>query len=334
MAPPSTAYTQATAVIVAAFNAEATIERALISALDQPETTEICVVEDVSHDCTAAIVEKVAAQDSRVRLLRQSVNAGPAAARNRAIAATAAPWLAVLDADDYFAPGRLGRLHDLASDADFVADRLIRCKAGETPAWSPKKLTPQPLTLVDFVLGNTGRAGGQLHLGFLKPLMRRAFLDEHGLRYQPMRLGEDYELYARALLSGARFLVCGEAGYISIERPGSLSRAHTEEDLKLLRDCDDDLQRVRPLSAPERRALRRHRSSVDCRYQWRRLISAVKAKNLPAALSTVTSPAVAGYLLGKLTQEAWRRSTGRSPQISRRGASRLIENGLNRRRGW
>lgn len=335
--PPPRETSQSTAVVIAAYQAELTLERALASALAQPETAEVCVVDDASEDKTAMIAEKVAQSDPRVRVLRQAVNEGPAAARNRAIAATSSPWLAILDADDFMVEGRLERLHGIAGDADFVADALTRMKPERALSWSPGPLEPRSLSFVDFVAGNTGRAGGELHLGFLKPLMRRDFLDAWQLRYQRMRLGEDYEFYARALLHGARFLVCEEAGYISLERPGSLSRKHSEHDLRLLRDCDDDLQRLRRLSAAERDALRRHRTSVDCRYQWRRMISAVKAGDVTAALSTFTSPVVASYLLGALLAEAWRRSTGRGPHDlhaeTRSGASRPTDIGLKERRG-
>ncbi|NIR58966.1 MAG: hypothetical protein GWO02_05315, partial [Gammaproteobacteria bacterium] len=59
-----------------------------------------------------------------------------------------------------------------------------------------------------------------------------------------------------------------------------MSRKHSEDDLRRLRDCDDALARIRPLSPSERRALARHASSVDCRLQWRLLINAVKARDL------------------------------------------------------
>ncbi|MBY0564329.1 MAG: glycosyltransferase [Hyphomonadaceae bacterium] len=311
-AEPSTA----TAVIIAAYQAEATIEQAIRSALDQPETAEVYVIDDASQDRTFALAQAIAATDSRVTVARHDANQGPAIARNAAINATTSPWITVLDADDYMLPGRLARLHAFGADADLVADMLTRRTIEERscPTWSPAPLTARQLTFTEFVIGDSVEITGVLHTGFLKPLMRRSFLNAHGIRYKPLRLGEDYDLYARALLHGARFLTCGEAGYVSIERPGSLSKAHSEEDLRLHRDCDDELAHIRPLSREESRALRSHRLSVDCRYQWRRLITAVKTRDLAAALATFHSPGVAGHLLGKLAEQAWLRSTGRGPQ--------------------
>lgn len=303
-----------TAILIAAYNAEKTLERAVASALAQPEAAEICIIDDASTDGTFALANALAARSPRVLALRQPANAGPSAARNAGIAATTSPWLAVLDADDYLLEGRLQRLHALAVDADFVADTLIRT-TGPEPAFAPQKLTPTPLSFERFVLGNLGRSTGPLDLGFMKPLMRRGFLQSNRLSYRTdMRLGEDYELYARALALGCRFHTCGPAGYVSVERPGSLSKEHGIADLQLLRDCDDSLAAIPGLTAPQQSALRQHWASVDRRLQWRRLIEAVKQRDAGAALSTFHSLDAALFLAGKLVEQAWLRGTGRGPR--------------------
>lgn len=301
------------AVVIAAYNASASIERAVRSALAQPETAEVCVVDDASTDSTFAVAERLSQQDGRVAVLRQARNSGPAAARNSAIAATHAPWIAILDADDYLAPGRFAALLAHGDDADFIADAVIRAPQGApAPAFTPRPQERQTIRFEDFVLGNLGALKGPLDLGFVKPVFRRSFLEQHALRYRSeMRLGEDYQFYAHALALGARFVMTDPAGYISVDREGSLSRQHGERDLELLRDCDAGLATIRQLSANERRAIDRHFASVDCRLQWRRLISAVKARNASAALSTFTSPHSALYLAARLTEQAWARSLGR-----------------------
>jgi len=301
---------RATAVIVAAYNAEATLGRAVKSALAQPDVREVCIVDDCSTDDTRACAEKLARAHEKIRTLSTERNAGPAAARNLAIAATVAPWIAVLDADDYLLEGRIATLHALAGDADFIADSLLRVAVGEDPPPIAGALETHSLDFTSFVRGNLGAETGPLDLGYLKPMFRRAFLNQHRLRYRDdMRLGEDYEFYARALALGARFLTCGPAGYVSVERSGSLSKAHSEADLQRLRDCDDALATLRPLSPEEQRALRRHWNSVDCRLQWRRLITAVKNRDFGAALATFRSPHAALFLATRLGEQAWLRSS-------------------------
>lgn len=300
------------AVLIAAYNAEATLDRAIASALVAPETAEVCVVDDGSTDATARLANAWRERDARVQVLTVATNAGPAAARNRAIAATGAPWLCVLDADDYMMPGRLGALLTRSRDADFVADTLLRVTEGAPtpPLPSAAEGAWKALDFAHFVLGNLGATKGPLDLGFLKPLFSRAFLDQHQLRYdERLRLGEDYEFYARALALGARFIVGGPAGYVSVERAGSLSKAHSEGDLEALRDCDDRLLAIPGLSQREKHALQRHWTSVDCRLQWRKLISAVKANDLNAALATFHTPQAALFLAARLGEQAILRST-------------------------
>ncbi len=303
------------AILIAAYNAEATLARAISSALGEPEVTEVIVIDDASRDRTVEIANEAARGDARVRVLTQSVNAGPAAARNQGLAHAEAAWVGVLDADDYFQPGRIGRLLGFADKADFIADALIRATGdGVVRAvdWGASDASSRQISFAEFVENNVGGKKRPLDLGFAKPLMRRALLDAHALTYRDMRLGEDYELYARALALGARFVVTPAAGYISVEREGSLSKAHSEEDLRRLRDCDTALAQIRPLDAEERRALDSHRQSVDNRLQWRLLINAVKARDPIAAFKTFHSPRAAAYLATRLGEQAWLRSVGRA----------------------
>lgn len=305
-----------TAVIIAAYNAEATLDRAVASALAQPEAVEIAIVDDASSDATAHRASAWTEREPRVSFHQQPVNAGPAAARNVAIAATSAPWITILDADDYWLEGRLGKLATHAANADFVADALMRVRDADIPPASSAPFSPAPLNFSEFVLGNLGALKGPLDLGFLKPVFRRGFAVRHGLRYrEDMRLGEDYEFYARAMGLGARFLVGGPAGYVSVEREGSLSKEHSEADLEMLRNCDDELATLPALSASDRRALRRHWDSVDCRLQWRRLISAVKARDAAAALATFYTAQAALYLAQRLAEQAVVRA-GRALRIN------------------
>ena len=96
-------------IIVPAHDAADTIEETLASALAQTERDlEVVVVDDGSRDETAAIVERIAQRDQRVRLLRQQ-RSGVAAARNAALAASDAEFVAPLDADDLWAPAKLAQ---------------------------------------------------------------------------------------------------------------------------------------------------------------------------------------------------------------------------------
>jgi glycosyltransferase involved in cell wall biosynthesis len=84
-------------VVIAAYNASATIERAVRSVLAQSRRAdEILVVDDGSTDGTADIVRQFG---SEVRLLSQA-NGGASVARNTGIQNASGEWVAFLDADD------------------------------------------------------------------------------------------------------------------------------------------------------------------------------------------------------------------------------------------
>ena len=314
-------------LIVAAYNAGATIGRAVRSALAEAATLDVIVVDDASTDDTLAQAQAADDGTGRLRLLKQPQNQGPSAARNRALQVSTGQWIGILDADDFLLPGRLAGMLACANQAgrpvDFIADDLWQVDITQVTGDEidgPRRsflgdtlAAPRLVGFAEFVGSNVTRRGHQrAELGFIKPLMRRDFLTSHNLAYRPaMRLGEDYELYARALAAGARLLLIPAQGYVSVIRPDSLSGLHTIDDLQQLRDCDQGLAGLPGLTQADRQALRRHYLSVDCRLQWRRLIEAVKRRDPAAGLRTLLRPyPVPVYLIGQLLQQAALRGTG------------------------
>jgi succinoglycan biosynthesis protein ExoU len=304
----------AVAILIPAHRAAATIGRAVESALAQTAPVEVVVVDDASPDATADVARSAAAGDTRLRVLRHPANCGPATARNTAISASGAPWLLPLDADDVMRPDRVAQLLALAASEawDFIADDLLKLDesapdAVPTPMRGIAGPEPTPLDLAQFIEGNLARSGpGRDELGFLKPLMRRRFLARHGLRYSDgMRLGEDYDLYARALLNGARFCLTPPLGYVATVRAGSLSGRHTTRDLRRMLDVDRALAADPRLGARARAALDLHRMQTHKEWAWRRLIDAVKARDAVEALRCFVGPMPVGTsLLAQLSAEA------------------------------
>lgn len=310
------------AVIIPLWNAAGTIDRAVRSALAELEVAEVVVVDDCSPDDSVNCALACDDGTGRLKVLRQPENGGPSAARNRAIAESSAAWIALLDSDDFFLPGRIGGLLAYAGDADFIADDLWQ-EDEDRPGASRRLLLgesetlPRSVSFTDFVASNLAgrRKRERTELGFIKPLIRREFLERHAISYrEDVRLGEDYELYARALLSGARLVLVPAQGYVSVIRSGSLSGRHTEEDLRKLRDCSLALvEEFRP-GKDETRVLRRHYLDTDCRLQWRRLISAVRSRDTLAAFRIFLRPwPVPLYLAGKLGEQFWWRVVARRP---------------------
>jgi glycosyltransferase involved in cell wall biosynthesis len=162
---------------------------------------EVIVVDDGSPD-VEELEGAVGRQRSRITLLRQS-NMGAAAGRNRGIATTTAPLVALLDADDRWLPDFLAEqlavlrqapdIDVVYSDGIIVGDTRL---AGQTFMMSCpsvgevslESLLAQRCT----VLCSAGVA------------RRRAILDAGGFDVNLQR-GQDFDMWLRMACRGARF---------------------------------------------------------------------------------------------------------------------------------
>lgn len=222
----------AVSVIVPTYNAEAFVARALRSAAAQDGVgpVEIIVCDDASRDGTVAELHRLAAEIPQMRIFENRVNGGPSVRRNQGIAAARGRWIAVLDADDAYAPGRLARLVGVAEAGGFdvIADLplLYDLTAGQPEPDQPRTGPgPQLIDLEDLV-DPTPRKG--IDLGLLKPVFHRRLAEDGRWRYpENVRHGEDFELYFTLLSSGVRFALLGEAHYVFSTRVGAVSRARS-----------------------------------------------------------------------------------------------------------
>lgn len=97
-------------IVMPARDTAAYIEAAIRSIQGQTRRGwELVVVDDGSIDDTPRIVERMAAADSRIRLLRTMSSSGPGPARNAGIQQVRGRWLAFLDSDDLWSPEKLER---------------------------------------------------------------------------------------------------------------------------------------------------------------------------------------------------------------------------------
>jgi len=93
--------------VIAVYNGASTIDRAIESVLKQDFSGfEIIVVDDGSTDST---VERLKQWGDKIRVVRQA-NSGPASARNHGVRVAAGEYLAFLDADDEWMPGKLSKM--------------------------------------------------------------------------------------------------------------------------------------------------------------------------------------------------------------------------------
>ena len=95
-------------IIMAAYNAEKTIEQAINSVLSQTYPDfELLVVNDCSTDKTAMLAEAIVKKDDRVRLISNEKNSGVSYTRKHGLEEASGEWVAILDSDDAWAPEKL-----------------------------------------------------------------------------------------------------------------------------------------------------------------------------------------------------------------------------------
>ncbi|MEZ5963195.1 MAG: glycosyltransferase [Planctomycetota bacterium] len=164
---------------------------------------ELWVVDDGSQDDSAEI-----AAEAGARVLRQA-NAGPGAARNRALAATNCEFVAFLDADDLFLPDKLARQVQVLRAAPAA---LAVCGDAWTlggPRDGERRHAGRPieprLHLVDLLRQNPVITSSVL-------ARRAAVVQVGGFDEAPVLIAtEDYDLWLRMLgLPGGHFLYLAE----------------------------------------------------------------------------------------------------------------------------
>lgn len=206
-------------VIVPMYESAATVGETIESVRAQAfEDWEVVVVDDGSDDGGGCVVERAAARDGRVRLVRQE-NRGLAGARNTGIEASRGEYVHFLDADDWFAPGGLGALYEAACASPQGASfgGFAWHDAGGAALGSELMPSCPEAGLNEFLDFNRLPVHGQM--------MSRTTLGKRRFREQ-LRVVEDYDLWLRLGEQGVRWIALDKVVCRYRLRPGSLSKRY------------------------------------------------------------------------------------------------------------
>ncbi len=296
----------AVSILIVARNTEPFIGDAILSARQQSyRDIEIVVVDDASTDNTRAIAERHAAEDPRVRVL-DGPQAGLAGVRNVSLSAARGRWAAILDSDDLLHPAHVERLVAAAqrTGAELVSANMV-CFSVEdgltqsalfagTPEWQQER----EIDLPAFVRSN-GVAADGVTTGYLKPLFTLDFLRAHELEYDlRLRIGEDYDLVARALAKGARYVFLPRPTYFYRRHAASTSHRTGLRDLEGLMAAADSLA---PLTRDRRvlSAVAKRTAGIVSAQAHGRALDALKAFQPVAAMRELGSDAEAWRLMAR-----------------------------------
>ncbi|MHA7835233.1 MAG: glycosyltransferase family 2 protein [Algiphilus sp.] len=197
------------AIIIPCFNSEALIDRALVSALNQPDVDlEVVVIDDGSTDQSATRAKK----HPNVRVI-STPNKGAAAARNMGLKASTAPLVKFLDADDELLENTLS---NQLRESGQLRDEEIHVGNWHVLTDSEEKLNqakrlPPGKQIVCLILKNILTTG---------PLHKRRLLEQVGGFDERFRWNQEWNLHVRLAAAGASFVV----------HDGAVYRAHRQSE--------------------------------------------------------------------------------------------------------
>lgn len=205
-------------VVIPAFNAARCVRKAIDSVLAQDyRDFELIVVDDGSTDETAAVL---AAYGKTIRVIHQA-NGGLSNARNTGIRESQGEFVAFLDADDWWLPGKLERQIELmqaepalgfcstAARVENPQGQLLNI--WECPHW-------QGALLVHLFNENAAVAGSGSGV-----LVKRDLLLQVGDFDESLQCLEDIDMWMR-LAAVAEYVCIPEPLTVLLKRPDSMSR--------------------------------------------------------------------------------------------------------------
>jgi len=211
-------------VLMPCYNASETIDEAIESIVNQILSSwELVIVDDGSTDGSPDRVGAWAARDARIRLIRQD-HAGIVTALNTGWRSCQSPLIARMDADDLSHPERLSRQTELLE-----ADPELAVVGTLVEGFPPDEVRQGFRVYVDWL--NSLVSPEDIHrqmfvespMAHPSVMIRRSWLEQVG-GYLDHGWPEDYDLWLRLDLAGARFAKVPEVLLSWREHPGRLTR--------------------------------------------------------------------------------------------------------------
>ncbi len=206
-------------VIIPAFNVEKYITATVQSVTGQTyKNIEIIIVEDCSTDSTKSLIEVLAKNDSRIRLLFHPKNVGLASTRNTGLASARGEYLCIFDADDIMVPEKIEK------QVQFLESHP-ECDITYSDAYHFLDGTKK-MFLLDFperqnTYSNFLKFGN--HVNPNTTFFRRGVYDTYGGFDGSLRSTEDWDYWLTLSRNGVRFMHQAEVLTLYRVRSGGLT---------------------------------------------------------------------------------------------------------------
>lgn len=184
-------------IVTATYNSASFIKETYASILSQTFTDwEWVVTDDCSDDNTYEILKEISLNDSRIRVFKNSVNAGAAVSRNRCLDNIRGDYVAFLDSDDLWFPDKLMSQINFMREHDIKFSFTSYIVIDEYGNDLNKVVDDQPLIKVDYnqMLKKTAT------LGCSTVILQSSLIN--GVHMPLLRTGQDYAYWLRILKRG------------------------------------------------------------------------------------------------------------------------------------
>jgi glycosyltransferase involved in cell wall biosynthesis len=179
-------------VIMPVYNREKSVLTAVHSVLAQTFSDfELVIIDDASTDSTVSVLHTL--NDSRIIVLEQAVNYGPAAARNKGIIASRGRFISFLDSDDTYEPDFLAETFKLLESSNsnigfmWTGMHWIEDGVSRIQSWTPVFHENSYITFLH-----------SLHIGTNSGLtIKRDVFNHCGLFDEQLKAAEDTDLFLR-----------------------------------------------------------------------------------------------------------------------------------------
>ena len=216
-------------VIVPVYNVEKHIRRCLTSIQQQSlDDIEIVVVNDASPDNSMAIVQEMAKDDQRIKILNHETNMGLMWTRRTGYMSATGDYITFCDSDDYMPKDALEKLYSAAavSNADIISGNSIYLTVnGEELLW--KSELNYGNTKVDVLKSLLRRELGHNLWG--KIFRASLFKDYKYNTYEHATNGEDGCLFYQVIANMDLMKVINEVVYFYIQNTESSSQITLSE---------------------------------------------------------------------------------------------------------
>lgn len=207
-------------IILPVYNAEKHLRETIESVMNQTYSKfEIIAVNDGSQDSSLEILKQFS--DERIRIVDKE-NTGVSDSRNIAIDLSNGEFVCFLDADDYFSPYYLQRMHEtaLANHADMVVCNYMPFRG--VPIFEERKTEAVPIKKIDTLV-----QAGVLTSTWTK-LVKTSILRKYGIRFdRSMTFGEDLFFCWKAYLASESVWMLDEKLYgYRMTGSGATSKFH------------------------------------------------------------------------------------------------------------